>query len=160
MPITKVGNCSIALDFDFKHLPYAKKPDAVIDATKNPQLLGEMFGDMDNDGSYNFDHLNFLHWNNFAWCFYKLLPGTLVPIHEDHFINYMKYYRLSDKAKISRCLLFLEDWKPGHYFEAEARSFIKWKAMDYVVWTHDTPHLGMNAGREDRYTLQITGTTE
>ena len=54
-------------------------------------------------------------------------------------------------------LVFLEDWKPGHYFEADGQSFTQWKSMDYVMWSHDTPHLGGNMGNQTRYTVQITG---
>jgi hypothetical protein len=55
-------------------------------------------------------------------------------------------------------LVFLEDWKSGHYFEANNQSFTHWQAMDYVMWSNDTPHLGGNLGDEARYTVQITGT--
>ena len=157
MPVLQTGNLGIAAGVDFRNLPYRRKPDAVIDNTKNPALLGEMFADMDNDGSYNFDYLNTQRWHNMAWCFYRLGPGSVVPLHADHFINYMKYYQIQDKSKIARMLVFLEDWKPGHYFEADGQSFTQWKSMDYVMWSHDTPHLGGNMGNQTRYTVQITG---
>ncbi len=158
MSIIKTGNLGISLSVDFHNFPFQRQPDAVIDNMKTPSLLGEMFSDKDNDGSYNFDYLNTEGWNNMAWCFYKLSPGCIVPLHIDHFINYMKYYKIKDRSKIVRTLIFLEEWKLGHYFEADGKLFTNWKAMDYVTWSHDTPHLGGNLGKQNRYTLQITGT--
>jgi hypothetical protein len=160
MPVLQTGNLGIAVGVDFHNLPYRRKPDAVIDNMNNPAVLGEMFADMDNNGTYNFDYLNTQGWNNMAWCFYRLNPGCVVPKHVDHFINYMKYYKIQDRSKIVRMLVFLQDWKSGHYFEANDQSFTHWRAMDYVMWSNDTPHLGGNLGDEPRYTVQITGTID
>jgi len=158
MSIIKTGNLGLVLSVDFYNFPFKRQPDAVIDNMKTPSLLGEMFSDKDNDGSYNFDYLNTQGFNNMAWCFYKLNPGCIVPQHVDHFINYMNYFKIKDRSKIVRTLIFLEDWQFGHYFEADEKVFKNWKAMDYVTWSHDTPHLGGNLGKKTRYTLQLTGT--
>jgi hypothetical protein len=53
--------------------------------------------------------------------------------------------------------VFLEDWKPGHYFEGNDIAKVNWKAGDVVEWQYDAPHLAANLGLEPRYTLQITG---
>ena len=31
------------------------------------------------------------------------------------------------------------------------------KKGDYVMWKNDVPHMAANLGRENRYTMQITG---
>jgi len=158
MPILQTGNLDIAVGVNFHHLPYSRKPDAVIDNMNNPALLGEMFADIDNNGIYNFDQLNTQGWHNMAWCFYRLNAGCVVPPHVDHFINYTKYYKIEDRTKILRTLIFLEDWKFGHYFKADDTSFTHWRTMDYVAWSHDTIHSGSNTGDDIMYTLQITHT--
>ena len=56
-----------------------------------------------------------------------------------------------------RVLLFLEDWKPGHYFEMNSIGYTDWNAGDYVEWDCTVPHAASNIGIEPRYTLQITG---
>lgn len=158
MPVLQTGNLDVELGVDFHLLPYRRKADAVIDNMNNPAVLGEMYADMDNDGRHDFGHLNRWAWKNMAWCFYRLNPGCLVPGHVDHFANYMKYYNIADRGRIVRSLVFLEDWKSGHYFEAGGQAFTKWRAMDFVTWSHDTYHLGGNLGTEIRYTVQLTGT--
>jgi len=54
-------------------------------------------------------------------------------------------------------LVLLEDWKSGHYLEADNKPVVDWKAGQVVEWQYDTPHAAANLGLEDRYTLQITG---
>jgi hypothetical protein len=51
----------------------------------------------------------------------------------------------------------LEDWKSGHYLEANGEPVVNWSAGQVVEWVNDTPHMAANIGLEDRYTLQITG---
>lgn len=34
---------------------------------------------------------------------------------------------------------------------------INWKKGDYVLWKNDTPHMAANLGKENRYTMQVTG---
>jgi hypothetical protein len=53
--------------------------------------------------------------------------------------------------------VFLEDWKPGHYFEGMDNPVTGWLAGDVVEWGYDAPHMAANLGTAPRYTLQITG---
>jgi hypothetical protein len=91
-----------------------------------------------------------------GYLFTKLLSGNIVPPHRDHFENYMRYHGITDKNLIKRRLVFLEDWKNGHYFQVNERVFIKWKQGEWVEWNHKDIHLGGNIGTSPRYVLQIT----
>jgi hypothetical protein len=59
---------------------------------------------------------------------------------------------------ISRAVIFLEDWKPGHIFEIEGNLLSNWKAGEYILWQYDTEHMAANLGIEPRYTAQLTFT--
>ena len=58
---------------------------------------------------------------------------------------------------IWRCIVFLEDWKSGHYLEVADKPLLGWRRGDYVAWNYDVPHFAANIGLEPRYTAQITG---
>lgn len=94
--------------------------------------------------------------NKSAFVFYKMVTGDIMPTHVDHFIKYQKIFKVK-KNMISRAILFLEDWKPGHYFEIDGKAICNYAKGDYILWSHDIYHAASNIGIEDRYTLQITG---
>lgn len=147
------------LPFDFKNLNYKKLPDPLFDPN-NKFLLGEMFNDKVDENKHDLNYMNHKGWKNFAWCFYKLRPGCWVPPHKDHFHNYAKFYKVENKNKIKRAIVFLEDWKPGHVFGMNNKIIINWKAEETYEWAYDVEHWGGNFGTEDRYTLQLTGTDD
>jgi len=143
--------------FDFKTLDYKRVPDPQFDiADKN--LLGEIYNDKMDGDKHDLNFLNKFGWKNFAWAFYKMPPGKYIPSHVDHFENYSKFYKVADRSKIKRTLVFLEDWKPGHVFVLKQQLILDWKAGDFYTWAHDEEHWGGNFGTEQRYTLQLTGT--
>jgi hypothetical protein len=90
-------------------------------------------------------------------CVYCMTPGTIMPEHRDFYKKYKSLYNLSNANDIVRIVIFLEDWKSGHYFEIDDNPIVNWKHGDYIMWKNDTPHMAANIGRENRYTLQITG---
>jgi ectoine hydroxylase-related dioxygenase (phytanoyl-CoA dioxygenase family) len=63
-----------------------------------------------------------------------------------------------EPSQVWRCIIFLEGWKSGHYFEINGAAHMNWRAGDYVLWNNDVPHFAGNFGLEPRYTMQITGT--
>ena len=84
--------------------------------------------------------------------------GTILPTHGDLYKKYIEIFQLQGRERsIHRAVIFLEDWKPGHYLECDGEPITKWHAGDGVIWQYDTPHLAANMGLEPRYTLQITG---
>ena len=83
----------------------------------------------------------------------------IMPVHTDHYETYSKVFEVPYN-KVSRAIVFLEDWKSGHYFEIDNQAFTGWEKGDYVMWREDVPHAASNIGIEPRYTLQITGVHE
>jgi len=97
-------------------------------------------------------------WKDIGTSYYRMQPGTILPTHQDLYKRYVQLFELQGKENtIRRAIVYLEDWKSGHYAEYQEQSFTNWRAGDVVEWHYDTPHLAANLGVEPRYTLQITG---
>lgn len=94
---------------------------------------------------------------NPGFVFYKMKTGDIMPTHVDHFRRYCEVFN-TKRENVWRAIVFLDDWKSGHYFEIENTAVCNYKKGDYVIWSSDTPHAASNIGIDDRYTLQITGT--
>jgi hypothetical protein len=99
---------------------------------------------------------NGLGLNDIGVCFYKMETGVILPMHSDHYNTYLKKFNVTIE-RIHRVLIFLEDWKSGHYFEVDGTPLYNYKAGSFAYWNGDTKHMAANIGEEDRYTLQITG---
>jgi hypothetical protein len=99
-----------------------------------------------------------LGWHNLGASVYRMNTGDVIPLHTDHYLSYQKAFAITDPSIIGRCLIFMEDWKSGHYFEIDGQAITDWKAGDYILWQHDVPHAAANIGVDSRYTMQITGT--
>lgn len=95
-------------------------------------------------------------WKDVGLAFDKADPGYIIPWHTDHFTNYSKRFG-HDRTKVKRRIVFLEDWKTGHYFQLEDKVYVNWRQGEYVDWSSEQGHMGANVGHEPRYTLQITG---
>ena len=91
---------------------------------------------------------------------YRMPPGTIMPEHEDTYPRFKELFDVEDVNKICRILVFMDDWKSGHYFELNGVPYPNWSKGDYVYWRGMTPHIAANLGVEDRYTMQITATLE
>jgi hypothetical protein len=89
-------------------------------------------------------------------CYYRMNTNDIIPNHSDIYNVYTKKFNCKTE-EVHKILVFLEDWKSGHYFECEGKPFIEWKAGDYTSWIGNTEHFAANIGIEYRYTLQITG---
>lgn len=96
-------------------------------------------------------------WEHFGWSAYRMEPGTVLPAHRDTYERFKKLFNIEDIETIYRAVIFLEDWKSGHYLEIDGTPIVTWSSGDYVVWQGSTPHLAANMGKTNRYTLQITG---
>ena len=84
----------------------------------------------------------------------KLDPGQTVPYHVD------KHYKLKTQygdGESYRYLIFLEDWKTGHYYEIHDQPYTKWRKGDWVKFGINDWHLAGNMGLEPFYSVQITG---
>ena len=97
-------------------------------------------------------------WKDIGTSYYRMNTGTVLPTHSDLYKKYIDLFDLHGKEHtIRRAIVFLEDWKPGHYAEYQDLAYVNWRAGAVVEWTYDTPHMAANLGSEPRYTLQITG---
>lgn len=97
-------------------------------------------------------------WKNIGTSYYRMSTGTILPTHSDLYLRYVDLFNLKgQEQRIHRAIVFLEDWKPGHYAEYNNIAKVNWRAGDVIEWQYDTPHLAANMGLEPRYTLQITG---
>jgi len=97
------------------------------------------------------------NWEHAELSFSKMKTCEALPTHKDHYVTYRKIYNITDASTIWRTVVFLEDWKSGHYFEIDGQPFVNWKAGNCVTWNYDVPHFAGNFGIEPRYTIQITG---
>ena len=80
-------------------------------------------------------------------------PGQTIPYHKD------KHYMLQQQhgfGETWRYLIFLEDWKPGHYFEIYDKPFINWQAGDWIKFHQQDWHIAANVGLEPFYSAQVT----
>ena len=91
-----------------------------------------------------------------TYTIYRMDTLEIMPTHIDHFRRYCEIFKV-DRKNVRRVLVFLDDWKPGHYFEVAGKGVVNWKAGDYCMWEPDVEHAASNIGIEPRYTLQITG---
>jgi hypothetical protein len=97
-------------------------------------------------------------WQDVGTSYYRMMPGTVLPTHQDLYKKYIDIFGLHGREHtIHRAVIFLQDWQPGHYLEGMDEPVIKWRAGDVVEWCYDTPHMAANIGSTPRYTLQVTG---
>jgi hypothetical protein len=83
--------------------------------------------------------------------------GQVISTHRDEFETYREKFNIKKRSDVERVVIFMEDWKSGHYFEIDNKPFVDWKAGDWVWWKGTVPHSASNIGVETRYTLQLTG---
>lgn len=101
---------------------------------------------------------NFPMYDNVGISLFMMTPGDMIPEHKDTYQRYIEVFEVENTNKIWRTLVMLEDWKSGHYLEIDRVPLVDWNAGDTFSWPFDSPHMAANLGRENRYTLQITGT--
>jgi hypothetical protein len=97
-------------------------------------------------------------WHDIGTSYYRMDTGTVLPTHGDLYLRYIELHNLQGKEEtIRRAIVFLEDWKPGHYSEINGEGLVNWVAGTTLEWQYDTTHAAANIGIEPRYTLQLTG---
>lgn len=153
-------------DHSFKSLVYEYLPHK--DQTMVQQWLDQGYNQTqtlngavhtfrDNIPDYARPLCNRLAWNDMGCQLFRMNTGDIIPMHQDHYLGYSRAMNITDLNRIWRAVVFLEDWKSGHYLEINSEAFTGWAAGDYVVWNNDVPHMAANIGIDPRYTLQITG---
>lgn len=158
-----LGNINKIWNDDFKSLNFIKKPvtDEEINYWQSQGYFHSQFtGSMYDNRNPMPDWVEYIgsHFNlkNKTYTIYRMDTLEIMPTHVDHFNRYCEIFSV-DKKNIQRGLVFLEDWKTGHYFEVSGKGVVNWSAGDYCLWQHNVEHAASNIGIEPRYTLQITG---
>lgn len=155
-------------DDEFKRLEYINEPFNDVFQTHAWQgqgyanrFTGDMCDMRSPQPSWNERFLNIyreLGWKDIGTSYYRMGTGTILPTHSDLYLRYIDIFKLQGQEHtIRRAIVFLEDWKPGHYFEGADQPIVSWRAGDVVEWEYDVSHLAANLGLDPRYTLQITG---
>lgn len=155
-------------DDEFKHLDYVNETfnDPVnlkkwLDMGFANKFTGDMCDMRGQQPSWNHHFIDFFSgvgWKNIGTSYYRMMPGTILPTHSDLYVKYVNLFDLQGKEhSIRRAVVYLEDWRPGHYGEYCGRPMVNWTAGQTVEWAYDAPHMAANMGTEPRYTLQITG---
>jgi hypothetical protein len=155
-------------DDEYCHLDYANEPfndDPNIARWVGMGFTSRFTGDMCDmrspQPSWNnqfIQHFESQGWQDVGTSYYRMMPGTILPTHEDLYKKYIALFNLQGREhRIRRAVVFLEDWAPGHYAEYMDRPFTEWRAGATVEWTYSTPHMAANMGATPRYTLQVTG---
>ena len=155
-------------DDKFKELLYINEQFNDVESLERWTALGyanRFTGDMCDmrsaQPSWNQQFVNIyteLGWKDIGTSYYRMGTGTILPTHSDLYLRYVNLFNLQGQEhRIRRSIVFLEDWKPGHYAEYNSTAKVDWQAGDVVEWRYDAPHMAANMGIEPRYTLQITG---
>lgn len=159
------GNVSGNIILDYKNLDYINKPFNDKETLQKWKSLGhnyEKYTGLMRDQSQQlpnwcFNLLEQIPLQNSSITLYCMPPGTIMPEHSDTFIKYREIMKLKTTDDVGRAVIFLENWKSGHYFEINETPIVNWKKGDYVLWKNNTSHIAANLGKENRYTMQITG---
>jgi hypothetical protein len=156
-------------DDEYKHLEYHKEPfnnkemiekwrhEGYMNDTK--YFTGQMCPFSKTQPSWND---KFIEWaeskglKDVGCCYYRMETGVILPLHKDTYNVYRKKFNCELKD-IKRIIVFLEDWKSGHYFELDGKPLVGYKEGTYSEWNGDVEHMAANIGVDYRYTLQITG---
>jgi hypothetical protein len=162
----KIGQIDPWWDDSFKDLPYAYYP--IKNTWDQKRWLEEGYTGVTLNGAlyaipnpmpdYAEPFLNLFDWQNVGIGFFRMNTLEMFPVHQDHYVSYQQKFNITDPSTIWRCIVFLEDWKSGHYMELDGKPIVDWQRGDYVMWNYNVPHYAGNFGVDPRYTMQITGT--
>lgn len=159
------GKIDSNLIFEYKNLDYINKPfndQKTIEKWKSLGHNYERYTGLMRDQSQQLPDWCFnvskkIPLQNLSVTLYCMPPGTIMPEHGDTFIKYREIMNLKSTDNVGRAVVFLENWKSGHYFEINEIPIVNWKKGNYILWKNDTPHIAANLGKENRYTMQVTG---
>jgi len=96
-------------------------------------------------------------FTKFAISIIKQMPSMSIPLHTDTYHFFKQKHGLHLDQEVHRANIFLQDWEPGHYFEANGHPYVNWKAGEYIMLNKNLPHRSGNLGTKAKYTAQITG---
>lgn len=159
----KVGYTIPIWDEDYKNFEYKKQPVSDQEIQNWRQMgythnsfTGEMYDSRNPMPEWCDKVADNIGLKNCGFVIYRMNTGDIMPTHVDHFSRYCEIFDVP-RESVWRCVVFLEDWQSGHYFDIGGRAFMNYKAGEWVMWSCDEPHFAANIGATPRYTLQITG---
>ena len=148
---------------EFLSFDYIKQPIKEEETSKwieqgyyHKSFSGSMYGSKNKMPNWVNTAAEQVGLDNCGFVCYKMNQLDIMPPHIDHFETYCRIFNVS-RDKVFRAVVFLEDWKPGHYFEYDGKGLVNWERGNYVIYSTDILHAASNIGIEPRYTLQITG---
>ena len=149
---------------DFKNFDYTRQPITGKEADTwreqgytHETTTGKMYDSRNVMPDWVSKVAEMINLHNTGFVIYRMDTLDIMPTHVDHFNTYCRVFK-QQRKDVRRAIVFLEDWKPGHYFEVGGRAVTDYVAGEYVLWHPDVPHAASNIGIDPRYTLQITGT--
>ena len=149
---------------DFKEFNYKRQPITGEEASvwkkqgyTHDTTTGKMYDSKNPMPKWVNDVAQQINLTNCGFVIYRMDTLDIMPTHVDHFNTYCRVFE-KPRSEVRRAIVFLEDWKPGHYFEIDGTAVVNYKAGEYVLWSPEVPHAASNIGIDPRYTLQITGT--
>ncbi len=165
---TSQYNLEVFWDNEFKGLDFVQEPfndpesvDQWLTQGYQSKICGDLSDMRHRLPSWNHRFIEYyddLGWKDIGCAYYRMTTGTVMPVHGDLYRRYIELFNLQGQEHtIQRAIVFLEDWKSGHYFEIMGHPVVNWSAGTVVQWNYDAPHMAANIGLEPRYTLQITG---
>lgn len=159
------GHINPFWDNSFKNFKFLKQSISQNEINKwqkqgytHTSFSGAMYGNKNPMPSWTAQIADKLKLKKCGYVIYKMSTNDIMPTHSDHYNRYCQIFDVKYND-VWRALVFLEDWKAGHYFEVDSVGVVNWKAGDYYLWNGDVPHAASNIGIQPRYTLQITGVT-
>jgi len=150
--LEKIDNPDFFVDKDLKWILHEGSPQD--NYYKGHNTLHYQIFDPDVKYITEFAKKNF---TKFAISLIKQMPSMSIPLHTDTYHFFKQKYGLDPEKDVYRANIFLQDWKPGHYFEAGNIPYVQWKAGDYVMLHNKLPHRSGNLGLHAKYTAQVTG---
>lgn len=121
-------------------------------------FTGEMYDMRLEMPEWTIPFLSIFNGDHMSMCFYKMTTCNIIPYHSDTYPYYKRLFQIADSSIISRAVIFLENWYPGHIFEIDHTPITQWKAGQYILWKDDELHMAANLGLHPRYTVQLTFT--
>lgn len=157
------GSINVCWDDSYKALPFEREPIQEYEIKKwrmlgytHDSFSGKMYSSRNPMPEWVNDVALELGLSKCGFVIYKMSTLEIMPVHTDHYDTYCSVFDV-DRCDVIRTIVFLEDWKPGHYSEIDGVGITNWVTGDYIQWETDVPHAAANIGIEPRYTLQITG---
>lgn len=160
----KVGAIDkLLIGTEFLDFNYIKQPikDSEVEKWRSQgythsSFTGALYGGKNLMPRWTKDISNIIGLKNCGYTFYKMNTLDIMPPHLDHFETYSRIFKIQPEL-VYRAIVFLEDWKPGHYFEYNGELMGNWRKGEYVLYSANIEHAASNIGIKPRYTLQITG---